>query len=110
MDNFLVTILTPEHTKLEVAVYMALLPLYEGEIGIMAGHVNYNSLIVPGLLKFLSNDTDITHRMFISGGVVEVLDGKLTILADKIIDLQDLSPEEVDIKVAELKTQVAPLK
>ncbi len=103
MDNFSVTILNNEKTKLKSEFYMALLPLYEGETGIMAGHVNYNALIAPGLLKLLHKDGRVLNTMFISGGIAEVLDGKLTILADNIIDIQDITHEEALAKVNNLK-------
>lgn len=103
MHNFKVTIITKEKLKLETEVYMALLPLYNGEVGIMAGHVNFGSLIVPGLLKLLNQDEKVIFTMFISGGVVEVLEGKLTILADNIINIKDISQEEAYKRINELE-------
>jgi F-type H+-transporting ATPase subunit epsilon len=52
-----------------------------GEFGVLADHINFITALSPGILTIVSLDG--AHRRFlVSGGLAEVKDGAMTVLAD----------------------------
>ncbi|MBF6568254.1 MAG: ATP synthase F1 subunit epsilon [Candidatus Binataceae bacterium] len=54
-----------------------------GEFGVLADHVDYITALVPGLLTITLPDG--THHFYlVSGGIAEVRQGAMTVLADDV--------------------------
>jgi len=61
----------------------------EGELGIYPQHVQFLSLIKPGMLLILDKN-DCHHFIYISGGIIEIQPSVVSILADIAIRGADL--------------------
>ena len=72
-----------------------------GEFGILADHINFITSLVPGVLEARMNDGAKRHWV-VSGGLAEVKDGVLTVLANSAE-----TPESVDASAASAEVQVA---
>ncbi len=107
--EFEVQILTPAATLFKGLATEVVLPSYDGETGILAGHADFVGLLGTGPLKLVTDGDD--YWFVLSSGAFRVESGKLTILAElgerpnKDIDLDDLTSrlKELDAKLADVK-------
>lgn len=75
-------ILTPEHKIFEGNVSIATFPGADGSFQVMDNHAPLISLLKEGVVEYKSKDANNSVR--ITGGVVEVLNNKVVLLADGI--------------------------
>lgn len=72
----------------------------EGEVGILAGHTPYITMLRPGAMQIkTANGND--EMVYISGGVLEVQPHMVTVLADTAVRAHDLD----EAKIAEARHQ-----
>jgi F-type H+-transporting ATPase subunit epsilon len=88
-----VDILTPDGPRLQDQIEMAILPLANGSMGILPGHIPMIARLRAGVVRLKNGEQTI--RLVVSGGFAEVGPGKVTILADAAE-----KPEEIDLKRA----------
>jgi F-type H+-transporting ATPase subunit epsilon len=72
-----------------------------GEFGILPDHINFITSLVPGVLEARLPDDTAMHWV-VSGGLAEVKDSVMTVLANSAE-----SPETVDPAVASAEVQLA---
>jgi F-type H+-transporting ATPase subunit epsilon len=79
-----------------------------GQFGVLAEHINYITSLVPGIVEVKLPDGGMLYYV-VSGGLAEVKDGKMTILADsaeepRMIDLAGVEGmlREIELQIAEL--------
>ena len=75
-----------------------------GEFGVLPEHINFITSLVPGILEVRIAD-DTARRWIVSGGLAEVKDGVMTVLASSAE-----SPETVDATTAAEQVQQADQK
>ena len=75
-------ILTPEKKVFEGDVTLATFPGADGFFQIMDNHAPLISLLKEGLVEYKSKET--SNTVTITGGVVEVLNNKIILLADGV--------------------------
>ena len=72
----------------------------EGEVGILAGHTPFITLLRPGAMQIkTANDAD--EMVYISGGVLEVQPHLVPVLADTAVRAHDLD----EAKIAEARRE-----
>jgi F-type H+-transporting ATPase subunit epsilon len=86
----------------EAAQVMAANPL--GEFGVLAEHVNFITSLVPCVLEIRLAD-GTAHHYVIAGGLAEVKDGAMTVLADSAEEPQAINRTVVEgeLEAAEAK-------
>ncbi len=87
-------IVTPERTVYESEIDQITLPTADGEITVLPNHIPLISVIAPGELIVKKGDEEV--MMAVSGGMIEVGENEITILADTAE-----RAEEIDLKRAE---------
>ena len=87
-------ITTPENVKYDEEAEMVIMRCITGDMGIMADHEATSAILDYGVLRILDNDEE--RRMAVFGGVAQVGDNKVTILAN---DAQ--WPEDIDMAFVE---------
>ena len=92
--KFKLDIVTPERLVYSEDVDVVTVPTIEGEIGILANHTPIVSVIASGELK-IKKDGEVNY-IAISGGFVQFIKNKATILADAAE-----RADEIDIERAE---------
>lgn len=70
------------------------LPAKDGELTILAHHADMMVAVVPGNLRFQTED-DVWHTAVVGGGFAQIINNRVTVLADSIE-----KPEEIDVKRA----------
>ncbi|MCM1253119.1 MAG: ATP synthase F1 subunit epsilon [Clostridium sp.] len=93
-ENFTLKVITPDRVFYEEEVSMVEFNTVEGEVGIYKQHIPMTMIIAPGILTITQENE--TKEAALHAGFVEVLQDKVTILAE-IIEW----PVEIDLKRAE---------
>ncbi|OGS33529.1 MAG: ATP synthase F1 subunit epsilon [Elusimicrobia bacterium RIFOXYC2_FULL_34_12] len=96
MKTFLLEIITPEKVSYKSMVEFVSFPAYHGEMGVLPGHIDYISLLLPGEIRIKFGE-DI-QLFAISGGFAEIHNNNVTILCETAE-----SAEEIDIEKAKLE-------
>lgn len=88
-------IVTPEQLVLREEVFRATVPTTSGELTILPDHIPLVSVLKPGVIEIQKSDKEI-DLMATSGGFLEVLRGKIVILADYAQRADDLDEEKIE--------------
>lgn len=80
--NFRLKVITPERVFYDGDVNMVEFNTTEGEIGVYKGHVPMTVIINPGILTI--SESGRTRNAALHAGFVEILQDKVTILAEVI--------------------------
>lgn len=89
-------IITLSGIKFDEQVYEVQLPTPDGHIGIFPHHMPLVSLAVPGLIAIRRKERDPVEKMeyfATDGGVIEILDNTVRILADEAVYAEDIHEE-----------------
>ena len=93
-------VVTPEKTELDTTADMVVVPLFDGELGILKGRSPMIGRLGYGLLKLKSNGMEKSY--YVDGGFVQVTRDAVFVLTDSM-----MLPETIDAKQAELDFQSA---
>lgn len=89
-------IVTLSGVKFDEEVYEVQLPTPDGTIGVFPNHMPLVSLAVPGVIAIRRSERDSNQKLeyfATDGGVVEILDNTVRILADEAIHAEDVHEE-----------------
>ncbi len=81
-------VVTPDKQLLSEDVDYVSAPGFEGEFGVLPGHIPYVSALRVGVLSYVKNG--IRERIFVSGGFAEVMDNRVTVLAESAERSEDI--------------------
>lgn len=101
-------IVTPEKVVLREQVIGVTVPTESGEITILPGHIPLISVLKPGVIELHKPDGQDKEILAVSGGFIEVLEGKVVILANTAEIAKELDEErikEARRRAEELKKQ-----
>ena len=96
-----VAVVTPEGNAFEGEARMVVVPGYDGELAFMKGHAAFVGAIGTGALR-VEDASGTERRWFLQGGVAQVLNDEVVVLADRIqpADEVDKAAAEADLKAA----------
>ena len=103
IDTFSVEIISPEKLILKAKITEAVIPSYEGEMGILKNHIPLITFLRPGIIKI--NDSN-DKQYFIEEGTVEFSNNNLIILSSTIIEFRDLSREKISNLIEDCKNKL----
>ena len=107
-EEFKIEIVNPEKSFLvKDDVLEAIVPAFEGEMGILKDHISIISFLKPGIIKILSKSEN--QDFYVEDGIIEFKNNNLSILTSSIFNLSDLdrSKKQELLKSAE-KEAVRP--
>jgi F-type H+-transporting ATPase subunit epsilon len=90
-----VRIVTPEATAFEGKADMVVVPSHDGETAFLPKHAAFVGLLGAGECRFHVPDGG-THHFFLAGGVVQVVDDVVTVLAETVIPAAALDPAKAE--------------
>ena len=93
-------IVTPDHTKFDDEAELVIVRTIEGEIGFMANHMACSSVLDYGAVRIFNDDVE--RRIAVFGGISQMRDNILTVLAN---DAQ--WPEDIDLALVEAEREQA---
>jgi len=100
-ENFQFKLVTPTGVAFDQAVESVTAAGPLGEFGVLAAHINFITSLKPGVLTIKVGDNLYRHFV-VSGGLAEVKDGVLTVLATEA-----QSSETLERTVAALEVDAA---
>ena len=88
-EEFKIEIVNPEETYLvKDDVSEAVVPAFEGEMGILKNHISIISFLKPGIIKIFSKSGN--ENYYVEDGIVEFKNNNLSILTSNILNIVDL--------------------
>jgi F-type H+-transporting ATPase subunit epsilon len=93
------TIVTPERAVLDAVCDMVILPLFDGELGVLAGRAPFVGQLGPGELRLKTGNA--VARFFVDGGFAQVRGNLVNVLTQKAIPAKDVTAEKADAARAE---------
>ena len=97
-------LVTPERLLISGEAEQVVVPGAEGDFAVLAGHAPVISTLRPGILE-ITQPTG-KRRIFVKKGVAEADPGRLTVLAQTAVAMEDLDAAQI---AAELKAAEAEL-
>ena len=101
-EEFKIEIVNPEKSFLaREDIIEAIVPAFEGEMGILKDHISIISFLKPGIIRIITKSDDESY--FVEDGIVEFKNNNLSILTSSIINLSEMdkSKQEKLIKKSE---------
>ena len=101
-EEFKVEIVNPEKSFFSKEdVIEAIIPAFEGEMGILKDHISIISFLKPGIITIHSKSGE--EKFFVEDGIVEFKNNNLSVLTSSIFNLKDIDKNKVQdlIKTAE---------
>ena len=104
-EEFKVEIVNPEKLFLvKEDVLEAVVPAFEGEMGILKNHISIISFLKPGIIKIITKSSKDSY--FVEDGIIEFKNNNLSILTSAIFNLSDMNKSKIQdlLKLAEEDT------
>ena len=99
-QEFKVEIVNPDKSFLSKEdIIEAVVPAFEGEMGILKDHISIISFLKPGVIKIFSKSGE--ENYYVEDGIVEFKNNSLSVLTSYIFDISSLDKD----KIRELLTQ-----
>src|SRR2546428_4857795 len=86
-------VVTPERAVLDEPVDFVVLPLYDGELGVLPGRAPLIGRLGYGELRMRKGES--TRRFFVDGGFAQVRSNVVTVLTPRAMRGEDINPDVV---------------
>tara|TARA_Y100000768_G_C23473924_1_gene449420 strand:- start:110 stop:502 length:393 start_codon:yes stop_codon:yes gene_type:complete len=109
-EEFKIEIVNPEKSFLSKEdVIEAVVPAYEGEMGILKDHISIISFLKPGIIKIKSKSGDESY--YVEDGIIEFKNNNLSVLTSSIFNLKNMERNKIQelLKIAEEETNNAEI-
>jgi F-type H+-transporting ATPase subunit epsilon len=104
-ETTLFELVSPEHLIISKDVSMVVVPGTEGLFGVLPRHTSMLSALAPGVIDIYEEDV-ITERVFVINGFAEVTGERCTVLAEDVIPVDKLNPEELEETIVKIRAEV----
>jgi F-type H+-transporting ATPase subunit epsilon len=101
MATFHFDLVSPEKLAFSGEVDQVDVPGVEGDFGVLAGHAPVVAAVRPGILTITTGGTH--QKIIVLGGLAEVSDKGLTVLADVATSLQELDRAQFAETISEME-------
>ena len=101
-EEFKLEIVNPEKSFFSKDdVLEAIVPAFEGEMGILKDHISIISFLKPGIITINSKSGE--EKFFVEDGILEFKDNNLSVLTSSIFNLKNIDKSKIQdlIKNAE---------
>jgi F-type H+-transporting ATPase subunit epsilon len=105
MATFHFDLVSPEKLAFSGEVDQVDIPGIEGDFGVLAGHAPVVAAIRPGILTVTTAGKH--EKIIVLGGLAEVSDNRLTVLADVAHSLADLDRAQFAETIAEMEAKLS---
>ncbi len=105
MATFHFDLVSPEKLAFSGEVDQVDVPGVEGDFGVLAGHAPVVAVIRPGILTVTTGGQH--QKIIVLGGLAEVSDKGLTVLADVATSLQDIDKTAFADQIAHMEAKLA---
>ena len=105
-NKFDLTVISAESKVFEGKVENILVPGMVGDFLVLANHAPCISSIRPGFLEF-SDGTSDKQRYFVSGGIIEVSNNKVSVLVDSAVSGEKIVKEDITNLISEVDDRLS---
>ena len=109
-EEFKVEIVNPEKSFFSKEdVTEAVVPAFEGEMGILKDHISIISFLKPGIITIFSKSGE--EKFFVEDGIVEFKNNNLSVLTSSIFSLKEIDKNKIQdlIKITEQEASKAEI-
>ncbi len=104
-EEFKLEIVNPESSFLSNEdVIEAVIPGYEGEMGILKDHIAIISFLKPGIIKIFSKSGE--DKFFVEDGIVEFKKNYLSILTSSIFSLKEVDRNQIESTIKDAQSNL----
>ncbi|MCX6579040.1 MAG: ATP synthase F1 subunit epsilon [Candidatus Aminicenantes bacterium] len=107
-DPIQMEVVTYADEALKVNIKELYIPAFNGQAGILQNHKPYISLLKSGEMAYTDGD-DKKFHLYIRGGVIEVIDNKVSVICDSMEWIDAVNKKEIEDKLAELDKKIKAL-
>ena len=94
-EEFKIEIVNPEKSFLaREDIIEAIVPAFEGEMGILKDHISIISFLKPGIIKIITKSND--ENYFVEDGIVEFKNNNLSILTSAIFNVSEMDKSKIE--------------
>lgn len=104
MATFHFDLVSPEKLAFSGEVDQVDVPGIEGDFGVLAGHAPVVAVIRPGILTIITGST--RQKVIVLGGLAEVSENGLTVLADVATSLEELDRAAFASQIEEMEEKL----
>ena len=104
MATFHFDLVSPEKLAFSGEVDQVDVPGVEGDFGVLAGHAPVVAAIRPGILTVTTGGTQ--QKIIVLGGLAEVSEKGLTVLADVATSMADLDKAQFADKISDMESKL----
>jgi len=101
MATFHFDLVSPEKLAFSGEVDQVDIPGAEGDFGVLAGHAPVVAVMRPGILVIRTGTSQ--QKVIVLGGLAEVSDDKLTVLADVATSMEELDRARFAATISEME-------
>ena len=101
-ETTLFELVSPERLILSKDVSMVVVPGSEGLFGVLPRHTSMLSALAPGIVDIYEEDV-VTEQLFVVNGFAEVTGDRCTVLAEDVIPIEELNPDELEEKIEKMR-------
>src|ERR1700688_4800656 len=105
MASFHFDLVSPEKLAFSGHVDQVDIPGVEGDFGVLAGHAPVVAAIRPGILTVTTGGTH--QKIIVLGGLAEMSEKGLTVLADVATSLDELDRAQFADKISEMEAKLS---
>ncbi|MDE1936469.1 F0F1 ATP synthase subunit epsilon [Bradyrhizobium sp.] len=104
MATFHFDLVSPEKMAFSGEVDQVDIPGAEGDFGVLAGHAPVVAAVRPGILTVISGGSK--QKIIVLGGLAEVSDKGLTVLADVATSIEELDRAKFAETISDMETKL----
>ena len=90
-------VVTPEETAFETDADSVIVPLFDGEKGVMTDHAPMIGRLGNGTLTLTTGGTTESH--YVEGGFIQVLDNVVSILTNRVAAIEDFNRDDLEVNL-----------
>ena len=108
MATFSFELVSPERLLLSIEAVQVTVPGTEGDFGVFAGHAPVIASLRSGVVEV--DGADGAERIYIAGGLADVKQDQMTVLAEEAIPVADLDRAMLEQKIQNAREDVEDAK
>jgi F-type H+-transporting ATPase subunit epsilon len=105
MATFHFDLVSPEKLAFSGEVDQVDIPGTEGDFGVLAGHAPVVAAVRPGILTVISGTSK--QKIIVLGGLAEVSDNGLTVLADTATSIEELDRAKFAATISDMEAKLS---
>ena len=95
-------LISPEGVIFEGEIRSVVLSGMDGDMTVLPGHAPLVTLLFPGMV-FATDAQGQGIRAFVRGGIAEITGTEITVLAERVLPVEELTRERIDEEILHLR-------